>query len=131
MQADVALEGAHIAADIMTSSDSISSICAKCGLNLFVDNPALKMCNGNCRPRRTFHATCLPEENRKTIKFYCQVCDPSTREEFCFKCSCRPDGNMAYCKNGDYTGCTNFVHVRCLQAGSDEYRCGLCTLRLT
>ena len=131
MHAVVGDEGARIAMDILAASESISSICAKCGLNLFVDSPPLKMCSGNCRPRKTFHVKCLPEVSRHVIKFYCQVCDPSTREEFCFKCSrAGGEGPLAYCANGDFTGCTNFIHVKCLAPGSANYICGLCTLRI-
>ena len=119
-------EGAAIAAEILDASDSLRDLCAKCGQRLTQDAGPLVTCSGICAPRRTFHTKCIPASRRSDTEFSCQICNPRTREDFCFCCNGGPTSDIALCSNNDTKGCTNFVHVGCLGTGSISFSCGLC-----
>ena len=119
-------EGATIAAEILDASDSLRDLCAKCGRKLTNMDGPLLTCSGICAPRRTFHSMCVPSSRRSDLNFSCQVCNPGTREDFCFRCNDGPSGDIHICANNDTRGCTNFVHTRCLGARNTLFSCGLC-----
>lgn len=129
-KADVGKEGAMLAAEIMASSQPIHNLCIKCGNVFDAQKDTIKMCQGVCRPRKTFHVRCIPEKSRGNITFYCEVCDTTNRDDKCYDCGAAPDMDMSVCIAGDYSGCTRFIHKRCLPAGSSSYNCGICTLRV-
>ena len=119
-------EGTTIAAEILDASDSLRDLCAKCGWKLTnVDGPLLT-CSGICAPRRTFHSMCVPSSRWSDLNFSCQVCNPGTREDFCFRCNDGPSGHIHICANNDTKGCMNFVHARCLGDRNTQFSCGLC-----
>ena len=79
-------EGAFIATEVMDASEPSQHLCHKCGLLLSSNNYQVKMCQGNCRPRKVFHFNCIREKYHKMIKFCCQVCDNCNTEEGCYSC---------------------------------------------
>ena len=117
-------EGATIAAEILDASESLWDLCAKCGQKLFNKDGPLLTCSGICVPRRTFHSMCVPASRRSDLNFSCQVCNPGTREDFCFRCNEGPSGDIKLCANNNTKGCTNFVHRRCVVG--QHFLCGLC-----
>ena len=120
------VEGATIAAEILDASESLRDLCAKCGQNLTAET-ALVTCCGVCLPRRTFHARCLPQSKRTDPTFKCLICDPSTKEDFCFCCNGPPTADIIMCRRNTTTGCTNFVHTTCYTAKAQSvFLCGLC-----
>ena len=119
-------EGATIAAEILDASESLRDLCTKCGQRLTTDAAHLITCCGICLPRRIFHSKCVPESQRADPTFKCLVCDPSKREEFCFKCNARPDNDILICSRNDLNGCTNFVHKKCISLISNVFTCSLC-----
>lgn len=128
----IGYEGGMIASEIMDASEDISNLCAKCGnnLNLQEDIHSIKVCKGNCTPRRNFHRYCVPESQRTRINFKCEVCDNSNRDDKCYECGKTPEGIIVTCTSGTYSGCTRFIHKGCLPDGSTDYRCGICTVRV-
>ena len=119
-------EGATIAAEILDASDTLRDLCAKCGHKLSNSAGPLITCTGICAPRRTFHSKCLPASRRSDTEFTCQICNPGTREDFCFCCNGSPNSDIVICSNYDTKGCTNFVHRMCLGHASNRFVCGLC-----
>ena len=128
---DIQLEGAIIASEVVDASEPLNELCSRCGTAL-EDKDAVKICNGKCKPKRTFHKRCLPEVKRNIINFQCQLCNPSLREEYCQKCSRKPQANdtVALCMNKSSTGCCRFVHKSCIEPGRNQYRCGVCTVNV-
>ena len=119
-------EGATIAAEILDASDSLRDLCAKCGRKRTNADGPLLTCSGICAPRRTFHSMCVPVSRQSDLNFSCQVCNPGTREDFCFCCNNGPSGDIHICAKNDTKDCTNFVHARCLGDGNTWFSCGLC-----
>ena len=117
-------EGATIAAEILDASESLRDLCAKCGRKLTNADGPLLTCSGICAPQRTFHSMCVPASRRSDVNFSCQICNPGTREDFCFRCNEGPSGDIKLCSNNDTKGCTNFVHNRCFMG--QQFSCGLC-----
>ena len=123
MEYDVQEEGAVIAAEIISNSSSLISVCTKCGCNVPVDTGV--KCNGKCRPARIFHRRCLGSVS--VSKFKCQICDPKSLESYCQMCSKKPrdSDDRMLCT----AGCLMFIHPRCLPPGLSAWRCGICTVR--
>ena len=124
---DPEVHGPAIAADISDCS-SLSTECIKCGMSCgetedSVQEP-FRICEGVCNPSRYFHTRCLSVLARSAENFKCQHCDPSMREEYCFRCGEKPDDTIINCKDM----CESFVHRRCLPKGMATYRCGICML---
>ena len=81
---DPECHGPDIAAEIVDCS-SLTTECIKC----------VKKCNGSelfrihessCNPARHFHMRCISKAQIVNSVFKCQICDPTKREEYCFKC---------------------------------------------
>ena len=119
-------EGATIAAELLDASESLWELCAKCGAKLSTVQGNLITCTGICLPRRTFHSKCVPETCRSDPTFKCLVCDPSKREDFCFRCNSGPTEDIILCSRNNLNGCSNFVHRPCVAAMRNVFTCGLC-----
>ena len=117
-------KGVTIAAEILDASDSLRDLCAKCGHKL--SDGLLLTCTGICAPHQSFHSLCVPASRCSDPNFKCQVCNPGTREDFCFCCNEGPTGDIILCSRNDTKGCTNFVHITCLAKGNTRFSCGLC-----
>ena len=85
-----------IALDVIDSSDSLQNLCTKCG-TAFTTTDAIKMCNGNCQPRKAFHLKCIAEGQRNDIHYCCQYCNPSTQETSCYKHGLAAQGDIIHC----------------------------------
>ena len=85
-------KGVTIAAEILDASDSLWDLCAKCGHKL--SDGLLLTCTGICAPCQSFHSLCIPASRRSDPNFKCQVCNPGTREDFCFCCNEGPTGDI-------------------------------------
>ena len=121
-QIDPDCDGPAIAAEIMESS-TLMNECITCG-QICDDTRPYKICCGSCQPQRHFHVSCISPKYRGDVEFKCQLCDPSRREEYCFKCGEKPDTTILNCKDM----CEAFVHSHCRPAGMTSYRCGICLL---
>lgn len=119
-------EGATIAAEMLDASESLRELCAKCGSKLATTQGNLITCTGICLPRRTFHSKCVPETRRSDPTFKCLVCDPSKRDDFCFRCNSGPTDDIVLCSRNNLNGCSNFVHRRCVAGIRNDFTCGLC-----
>ena len=119
-------EGATIAAEMLDASESLRELCAKCGAKLTSVQCTLITCTGICLPRRTFHSKCVPETRHADPTFKCLVCDPSKREDFCFRCNTGLTNDIVLCSRNNNNGCTNFVHRTCVARMRNEFTCGLC-----
>ena len=117
-------EGFIIYDEIMMAS-TFSSQCGKCGYKISPKD--LVICHeSKCSPIRMFHNKCI---NGDRLNFVCALCDPSKRDDFCFKTNCeeRFDNNSLECR---HPGCRRFIHRNCLSSG-DQYvtwDCGICTV---
>ena len=96
-QIDPDCDGPAIAAEIMESS-TLMNECITCG-QICDDTRPYKICCGGCQPQRHFHVLCISPKYREDIEFKCQLCDPSRREEYCFKCGEKPDATILNCKD--------------------------------
>ena len=56
---------------------------------------------------------CISEAQIVYVVFKCQICDLTKREEYCFKCSGKPDNTILNCKDM----CESFIHKTCLLPG--------------
>ena len=119
-------KGATIAAEMLDASESLRELCAKCGAKLTAVQGTLITCTGICLPRWTFHSKCVPETRCADPTFKCLVCDPSKRDDFCFRCNTGPTNVIVLCSRNNNNGCTNFVHRTCVAGMRNEFTCGLC-----
>ena len=106
-QIDPDCDGPAIAAEIMESS-TLMNECIICS-QICDDTRPYKICCGSCQPQRHFHVLCTSPKYRGDVEFKCQFCNPSRREEYCFKCGEKPDATILNCKDM----CEAFVHSRC------------------
>ena len=114
--------GPAIAAEILDCS-SLTMECTKCTKKCNGSEP-FRICEGSCNPARHFHMRCLTQAQIVDGVFKCQICDLTKREEYCFKCSGKPDNTILNCKDM----CQSFIHKACLLQGMDMYRCGICMI---
>ena len=117
---DPETHGPVIAAEIIDCS-SLTTECIKCrrkcdGSKLF------RICEGSCNPARHFCTCCISKTQIVDGVFKCQICDPTKREEYCFKCIGKPDNTILNCKDM----CESLIHKACLPLGMDVYQCGIC-----
>ena len=117
-------EGATIAAEMLDASESLRELCAKCGAKMTAVQGTL--ITGICLPRWTFHSKCVPKTRHVDPTFKCLVCDPSKREDFCFRCNTGLTNDIVLCSQNNNNGCTNFVHHTCVAGMRIEFTCGLC-----
>ena len=108
-------KGTTIAAEILDASNSLQDLCAKCGWKLTNMDGPLLTCSEICAPQRTFHSMCIPSSRWSDLNFSSQVCNPGTREDFCFCCNDGPSDDIHICANNNTKGCTNFVHASVLE----------------
>ena len=99
------IHGPAIAAEILDCS-SLTMECIKCAKKCDGSEP-FRICEGLCNPARHFHMRCLTQAQIVDSVFKCQICDPTKREEYCFKCGGKPDNTILNCKI-----CVNLSYTR-------------------
>ena len=78
-------EGLLIYDEIMEAS-TFSDQCSKCAK--IIAPRDFVMCHSeHCEPIRFFHAHCIPTGTARD-QYVCEVCDPSTRQDYCFRSNC-------------------------------------------
>ena len=123
-----AQEGAIIASDIMENS-TLHDQCSKCGHSIHQDD--LVPCKGSkcCTlgPGRFFHRKCLPESS-DFLNYFCEICNPKLRQDFCQKPLCkRPYNELSLeCR----FNCKRYIHRECIQGGRyiETWYCGVCKI---
>ena len=113
-----------IAAEIVDCS-SLTVKCIKCAKKCGGSEP-FRICEGSCNPARHFHMRCILQAQIVDSVFKCQICDPTKREKYCFKCGGKPDNTILNCKDM----CESFIHKACLPLGMEVYTCGICMIQL-
>ena len=119
---DPETDGPAIAADIVDCS-SLTTECIKCAKKCDGSQP-FRICESSYNPARHFHMRCILQAQIVDSVFKCQICDPTKREEYCFKCGGKPDNTILNCKDM----CQSFIHKACLPLGMEVYRCGICMI---
>ena len=94
---DPEIYGPAIAAGIIDCS-SLTMECIKSRRKCSGSDP-FKMCEGSCDPGRHFHTCCISKTQIVDGIFKCQICDPTKREEYSFKCGGKPDNTILNCKD--------------------------------
>lgn len=116
-------EGAIISYEIKQASQ-MTNHCVKCGIQCN-DGP-YTICAQGCG--RYFHRKCVSDKYKKDEYVTCAICDPTRREEYCQVCGKGvgrgSDGDILEC----IEKCEAFVHKYCIPGGTNNYRCGICTL---
>ena len=105
---DPECHGPAIAAEIVDCS-SLTTECIKCAKKCDGSEP-FRICEGSCNPARHLHMQCISQAQIVDHVFKCQICDPTKREEYCFKCGGKPDNTILNCKDM----CESFIQKACL-----------------
>lgn len=120
---DLLPEAALLAAEVLSNSDSLQTLCILCG-KVFQHGDNCVSCS-LCFPRRQFHEACVPAYPGK---FACEICDP---DPFQVNLKCYLCGELIVLSHsGDITKCLHCprsIHGGCLPRGARSYDCGVCT----
>ena len=119
---DPETHGLAIAAEIVDYS-SLTMEYIKCTKKCDGSEP-FRICEGSCNPARHFHMRCISQAQIVDGVSKCQICDPTKRLEYCFKCGGKLDNTILNCKDM----CESFIHKACLPLGMEVYRCGICMI---